>query len=388
MNFLQVETRFAVLLLTSILGLGPLSAQGISNSNASERKSAEFVVGRDGRPLLVLVSLDGKDFRFIVDTGAGKTAFDRSLRTKLGVLRGEQRLRTSAGFLSVEVFDCPQAKIGPWGLDRIETVLCLDLQPIRMASGQDIFGVLGMDFLRSYAMDVDFDRGRMRLMESAPQKWMRLGHRVPLSWKRGCPVAMVELPGKRHEGCFVDTGANITTVRTNVYDALSQEELLKPSDGQKSWTVSGEVDNRIGFVDQLTLGPFSHRNLRLDRDPMSALGLNYLSRYRLRCDFPNSVLIVDKGERFDKPEPNATSGMAILQIDGRKVVHRVHPDGPADLVGLQRGDIIVELDRRQASKLDMFELGQKLMFEPDRKVSIKVERGNKTLSVDLLLKRR
>ncbi len=388
MNVRQVQRPLLVLLLVGTAASQPLAAHDVTDGVASEPRVAEFAVGRDGRPLLIPVSLDGQDYQFIVDTGAGKSTFDRSLKAKLGLRRGEQRIRTSAGFLSVEVFNCPQAKIGPWGLDRVDTVLCLDLQPIRSASGEDVYGILGMDFLRGYAVDIDFDRGLLRLLESAPQEWKRLGHRVPLSWERDCPVATVVLPGERRQPYLIDTGANITTVRKDIYESLLKDELLKPGDGQKSWTVNGEVENRIGYVDRLSFGPFSHRNLRLDQDPMSALGLNYLSRYRLRCDFPNSGLILEKGERYAKPEPNATSGMAILQVDGRKVVHGVHADGPADRAGLQKGDVVVKINDRQVSTLDLFEVGQQLTFEPERTVEITFERSNQIHVALLVLQHR
>ena len=109
------------------------------------------------------MSFNGKTALFCVDTGAWKTIFDTSLRSELGQSLGTTTAATPSGFIEVELFRTPQASVGLLDLSSVDTVGCHDLTKMRYASGQEIFGILGMDFLRNYAIELDFDAGKCRL---------------------------------------------------------------------------------------------------------------------------------------------------------------------------------------------------------------------------------
>src|SRR5689334_5990083 len=137
----------------------------------AEAPTEEFTVGRGPRLALLPIALNDKTYLFCVDTGAWKTIFDSSLRANLGESLGTTTAATPSGFLQVEIFRCPQASVGSLELSSIESVGCHDLTKMRYASGQEIYGVLGMDFLKNFAVEFDFDAGKCRIWKSAPQSW-------------------------------------------------------------------------------------------------------------------------------------------------------------------------------------------------------------------------
>src|SRR5690606_22626770 len=94
-------------------------------------------------------------------------------------------------------------------------------------------------------------------------------------------------------------------------------------------TVAGELHGRSGYVSKLGLGQFANSGIRIDRDALSALGLRFLSRYILRIDFPGRRLFLLPGKRCHTADPIATSGLSVVQIDGKKVVTGVELGGPA-----------------------------------------------------------
>src|SRR5262249_21929434 len=59
----------------------------------------------------------------------------------------------------------PKARIGIVDLDAVITrVAVSDLETIRKVAGRDdYFGILGMDFLASWVLEIDFDRGELCL---------------------------------------------------------------------------------------------------------------------------------------------------------------------------------------------------------------------------------
>lgn len=356
-----------------------------SQVTASDVQVEAFKIGKEGRPILVPIRLDDRTVHFLVDTGAGKTAFDISLKDYLGLKQSSTILHTSAGRMTSDLYACPDCYVGSFNLKRAGTVLCLDLKLIRYASGEEVYGILGMDFLREFAVEIDFDSGCLRLRKATPENWRETGQHCPLTWRGGCPAIIATLPGDRHELFIVDTGANLSTVREVIYDELAVNDQLSTSSRQRSFTVKGEIEDRTGYVEQITLSEFSHRRIRLDRDPMSALGLRYLSRFLLRFDFPNNTMYVSAGARYAERDSVATSGMAILQIAGQKVVYATEPGRAAERAGLRWGDVIEKVDGKAATTLDIFDLSKVLTSEPGRQVEVEIRRRNENFTVQLVL---
>ena len=92
-----------------------------------------------------------------------------------------------------------------------------------------------------------------------------------------------------------------------------------------------------------------------------------------------------KGKNFDKPAPDATSGMSIVVHDGRKVVVSVKPNGPAARAGIQRGDQFVTVSGKDVKTIDMFELRKILTHGPSKTVVLQVHRNGVAHAVTIEL---
>ena len=53
------------------------------SQNLFAQELERFSTGKDGRMLVIPVVIDNEQFQFMVDTGAGKTIVDESLKTRL-----------------------------------------------------------------------------------------------------------------------------------------------------------------------------------------------------------------------------------------------------------------------------------------------------------------
>lgn len=90
----------------------PRKASNAPVERDTRSAAAEFCTGKDGRPLLVSVVWNGEPLIFVLDTGAPRTGFDSSLKSRLGDPVGRITLQTSAGLLDCEEFACPDATVG------------------------------------------------------------------------------------------------------------------------------------------------------------------------------------------------------------------------------------------------------------------------------------
>lgn len=341
----------------------------------------DLEVGKDGRPLIIPVELaDGRVVQFLVDTGAALTIFDVSLRDGTEVPVGQTTLKTSASAVPAKLFNCPSARIGQLPLNLVPTITYMDLAPIRQATGHEIRGIVGMDFLRHYAVELDFDEGRLRLWNDAPKAWSREGERIPLVESQGRLGIELSI-GSRHRELFVlDSGANVSTVREELFDILEREGILSEGASQTAVTGTGVVRDLTGYVSHVEAGSLQLNQVRMDRDPYSVLGLRHLSRFVVRLDPKNCQCNIEAGARFSLPEPTATSGMGVIVLDGQKVVCSVQPSGPAEEAGIAAGDVLLTVNGQLAADSDVFELSQIMTRQPGKTVQLELRRGHETFA--------
>lgn len=380
-------SRRGFLLAVTLAVLLPHALGGATeaDSDSVERPIAEFDVGKEGRPLLLPVRIGDRKVEFLLDTGAAKTTFDVSLDSVLGPSLGETVLLTSAGSLRTTLHRCPAATVGELDLSAAATVAVADLSGTRYATGEDIRGVLGMDFLSPFALEIDFDKGKVRFWRTAPKLWSESSARIPLEFVLKCPTIEVRLAADLRERFYLDTGANVSSVSEPVFDQLLRDQALVPTRERNVITVAGEKSSASGYLKSLRVVDFEHAMVRADRDPTSALGLRFLARYRARFDFSKSVVYLSKSRNWDADDPRATSGLSIFDVGGRKIVSRVRSGSPGEIAGVRAGDIVERIDGDPAADLDQFRVGELLTTTPGREVSLELVRDGEPLQTKLEL---
>lgn len=123
----------------------------------------------DGFHPLVDVSIFGKLFTLVLDTGASKTAFDHgALLNEDAKLEVSDRLSTGLGTndMASSTTIISDMQIGEAHIDEFE-VAVLDLSTINIAYRQlnhpEVLGVLGGDILMKYKAVIDYGAGTLTL---------------------------------------------------------------------------------------------------------------------------------------------------------------------------------------------------------------------------------
>ncbi|HEY9195366.1 MAG TPA: aspartyl protease family protein [Mucilaginibacter sp.] len=125
----------------------------------------------DGFHPLIEVTLFGKAFTMVLDTGASKTAFDQTSLTEanetMNILATE-KLSTGLGTNTMESFTAivSDMHIGELPIAEFEAAV-LDLSTINMAYEQmghpQVLGVLGGDILMKYKAVIDYGKKLLNL---------------------------------------------------------------------------------------------------------------------------------------------------------------------------------------------------------------------------------
>jgi hypothetical protein len=346
----------------------------------------DFAISKNGRFILLPVHAADREILCLLDTGAGLSAFDVTLRKLLGAPQPARLVDAPGGRARVETFAWPQIKLGEQTISSSKPVACIDLENVRRASDSQVYGVIGMDVLATSRLQIDFDRGVLKFLDRIDPTREELGHRIPLRIAEdGTPHLFGAIDETREEQFLIDTGAQGNSLAIDIFDELVDQGRIRLGASFASTTIAGETRGERGRLDRVTFGPFTHKQLRFSRVRMSSLGLRFLSRFRVLLDFPGKCLYLQPGMQFQKSEPRATSGLMLKWIDGEVRVDGVRENGPAASVGVKAGDVLLRIDGKSARSYDYFALRELLMSTGGKVVPLTVRRDKRHLDFELVL---
>jgi hypothetical protein len=360
---------------------------------------AELKIEKGCRPIIVPVTIKGKEYKFLLDTGCSGSFFDASFEGSL-LKRGlfdeprvadVQGISASGGF---RIYRAPEAYLGKLDLRAGGSVACMDLTWVREHSGRDIRGQIGRSFLEKHIVRLDFDEGLVRFLKpgSTPQPdWGE-----PVHLKRGATASYVTLAvsGMGNVDFELDTGcvmANGLLPSGPLSKAVGSGSLTEVNydralgTGPKRWS--------MGRVQSLTIGSVEHKSVHFlaggggkGDDPL--LGMGVLCRYVLTIDYPNEKIYFQKGRSFDKPDEWDMSGMEIWCVGGHNTVGAVLNEGPAEKAGIKPQDLILKVNDKSAAEMDFWDLRDLLKSGDGKEIKMTIKRGDEEQAVSFKLKKR
>ena len=304
--------------LTTVIWLLVAWAQFLVVSDASEpnettsktavRASLTFDPNDD--LVLIPVRVDSRDYRFLLDTGMANSVFDASLRSHLGPRIDSVRGTTLNGTkMDLESYSPPNALVGSLPL-ATGPVLCRDLTMFREVSGSQFHGIIGLEFLKSWIITIDFDEGRVDVLSPDTERNPDWGERIPAVYDRRGILFIPATAGKASWSPFMlDTGCNDTgLLDSTLLTRLADAHEVRVFGDDKGVSLSGISSSRIVRLSMLSVGSFRHENLRFVTGTQNVLGLKYLSRYRVTIDIAHECLYLVKGKQFTRPTKGALPG--------------------------------------------------------------------------------
>lgn len=409
----QLAAARILALLLAAMPAVRLPAQ-IDDRNVVER----FKIETHADGVFVPVNINGKKYQFLLDTGSTYTVFDRTL------LQGEPKcnidVSAAAGDnCSVPLYEVPEACIGKTNLkdelsktpsnstastdplDRLVGILAsngwidprgdnvgvvgYDFSRQREISDHEIDGILGMDFLHKWAVQIDFDQRELKLSQTATPPKNADAFKIYYN-DGGVPLVPCRISDWGETDFALDTGwVGGGNLKPTFAKYLLEHGHVHSVGESSVFSLSGASRCEIFQTASFALGKHQSENLIFSEGNANLLDLDYLSRYNLTFDFPKQQLYVVEGKDFCNRDEVNLSGLHLIRKEGRTSVYSVEADSPADKSGLKVGDLILKVDQLDANKETLSDI-RKVLCQEKKVVQVVAEREEKQFEANVELK--
>lgn len=262
--------------------------------------------------MTVPVRLSGRGpYRFLVDTGADRTAISRDLASRLKLSAGVSvELHSVAGVSSVSTANVRDLQLTRKAVNISDAPL---LETVNM--GAD--GILGTDSLASQRVVFDFAAQTMSVVPAATPDFKDEPGTIVVEARRrnGRLVVTDAYANGEHITVVLDTGSQISIGNEALQKALLRSSL-SGSEPVELESVTGEkLAGNYMFVREIELGGIGLKNLavvfapahtfkqlKLDHKPALLLGMNAMRAFKkVSIDFSRNTLrvIVPETSRLD-----------------------------------------------------------------------------------------
>ncbi len=249
---------------------------------------------------------DGTELLFIVDTGAPLTYLDKSLEPRLGKPLGDHVVYGYYGVTRGHQYRAPKLFLGGMRLRTDPEVVTVDFQWLSdvvncsTGSNRQIMGILGMDCLGHYCIQLDFAAGKFQFLDPRSLNTAELGKAFPLVLSPGAggqprPFVHENLLGMQGQMTLIDTGCpndgqlgvKLFHEATNRWATFTSTNTTKPC-----MTVTNKVSANFSFGQ---FGGESYPDLHITgNNDDNTIGLRFLARHLVTFDFPKQTMYLKR----------------------------------------------------------------------------------------------
>jgi len=334
------------------------------------------------------VTLGGRELSFVLATGTTLSEIDSRYSDELGPKIGITEVQGGFGNASkMALHFCPPLIIG--GQDPgIKKVNCESLEELSAHTDRAVDGQLGMDFLRTRVVQIDWGNKQLRLSAELAEQpsptdvMLEISDSLP-----GIPCVVGRVNDKRDIKFWAATtaGGQAILVRRDNEGLVDDTtpRLAMPDPG-------GRIVGHLLRLGDLELGGGHHRDavctLLVGGGNCSAGGCDFWKQYRVTFDFPGKRIYLRKRENI-APDEASMTGLAFTRYAQSKLVRFVFADSPAAKAGILKGDRLVRLDGRAADGIRLSEVRAAQKSGVGKKIEMEFDRDGQRIRANIILRR-
>ncbi len=302
--------------------------------------------------------------------------------------------------------------------------------------GVPIHGIIGYDVFKDFVVEINYRSKYIKLSKLADfnEKLCRKCEKIPLNFHNSKPYisAQVTIEGKNIPvKMLLDTGASdpLWLFEDASQDLVSTDNYF---DDFLGYGLSGNLYGKRSKIEALTINSFvlneslvafpkgsSIETLKKIKDRNGTIGAEILKRFHVTFNYQDSYIILKKNANFNKEFSYNKSGIDIEQRGVRLVknyyytlsngrltygesnnvvkldaqrsleddyrlnsapafeIVKLRPNSPAQLIGLQLGDIILEVNGTDVKEYTLQQVMHLFKGHNGKKISMRIERQGK-----------
>jgi hypothetical protein len=361
-----------------------------------------------GNHIYLTAMVAGRPLMMILESGAGMTMLDQAAAERLGLQTSGTTSARGAGAsdVTINLAGIPGIAVGGVSVPRMQ-VSVSSLEAIQRHTGRRFDGLLGVDVLSRFVVEIDYARGRVTFHDPATFQYRGAGEVLPFRLEMNLihvPATIVPENGAPIAGEFVlDTGAGgragvalaAPFARGHGLPVPSQRVIYAGAAGRG---IGGASRADIGRLAQLRLGGITLAApvALFSRDTSGffswsgragVIGTEVLRRFRVFLDYPGHRVVLEPNAHAGEPFEWDMSGLA-LTADGDSFaafqVTNVIPGTPAADAGLEVGDVVDRVNGAPAREMPLAGL-RELLQTPGAHLTVR--RGFERLTLALTTRR-
>lgn len=338
------------------------------------------------------VTLEGEQYQFILDTGCTHTIYDASFKDRLGKRFLWPQKGTAAGGKSFtfEYFPAPEAFLGPLSIRGDGLIAVADLAGIGTGLQKKVDGILGMDFLGRYIVQIDFEQASVTFLKSqkgiAQADW---GAPVRIKQKFLSSLPYVEGQVDGAQATFlVDTGWGRRPASGELAGSVFNKVRLRPLSGTLQALVTSMAETHtlrteaFALSDRFRVGGLEYEDTVFYEGHESTLGMRLFFGHVVTFDFPDRKLYLKRAGDTDVCSSVELRlkglGLALRRRRGALSVCVAEDNGVGYRKGVRLNDTLLAVDGKDVSTYSLAALVRilsELRKGPDGVVVFTFKRG-------------
>jgi len=391
--------------------------------------------------IFIPIKVNGIELNFLLDSGVQETIlFSMEDKKEVSFFNVEKiTLRGLGSEESIEGLKSGNNTLEVKGLKYTNHLLYIVLDQSFNLSyhiGIPVNGIIGYNFFKSNLVEINYERKRITVYRDKQKIRKKIENKfqhVPITIERSKPyitgslvLNAVEIPVK----LLIDIG-NSDALWLFQNDSKMIKVPEKNFEDYLGKGFSGDVEGRRALIKKFTMSKFefynpiiafpdtiSIRHVTMVKDRSGSVGSEILKRFTVVFDYPNQKMFLKKNGSFYTPFSYNKSGIE-LQHHGLQwvqetvrletipivksddlsfkksengnnfkykfvlkpiyIIANVRKNSPAALSGLQKGDIVVNINNEPAYQYTLEKINALLKSEEEKWITLEVERDSQLM---------
>ena len=404
--------KFLFILVCILISGQGINAQVQDLILRKNAKSAEVPFEYENGFIIVRVIFNNVfPLKFIIDTGAEHTILTKREITDLLQIDYQRRfeimgadLKTKLGAYLVRGIVLTMGNM--YLSNRSILVLEEDYFNFDEFAGLDIHGIIGADLLRRFVMEIDFRKKNITFYDPSKFKMPKGDfEELETEFHRNKPYIFTQTDLPRDTSArlkyLMDTGASVALMMYTVTDSLLHlpDQFIRSNIGMG---LGGFIEGFVGRTPGIDIGATHLRDVVTNyqdflpsmdssyfNDRNGLLGNQVLSRYKIIVDYIQGRVFMEPTRAVKKRFRYDRSGLSLIASGPQLediTIFTVTPNTPAAEVGLQKGDIIRNMNGIPGGFLSLQGAINRLKRRGNKRIKLRIERDGEIFKVKFHLR--